>query len=98
MVQTMEAWIVADIEALRSYYGQGFNPNPLPRNPRIETVDRHTIANALAEATRQTRKGRYHKINHAADSLERLNVARVRATAPHCDRLFTILMAKMNEQ
>jgi hypothetical protein len=98
MVQSMEAWIAADIEALQQYYGQNFNPNPIPRNPDIEGVDRQRIADALAEATRQTRKGRYHKINHAAELLERLNVARVRASAPHCDRLFTTLAAKMDDQ
>jgi hypothetical protein len=97
MVQSMEAWIVADLEALRGYYGQQFNPNPLLRTPQIETVDHHRIATALAEATRQTRKGHYHKIDHAADLLELLNVARVRAAAPHCDRLFTTLLAKMGE-
>lgn len=97
MVQSMEAWIAADVEALRAYYGQLFNPNPLPRTPQIETVDRHRIADALTEATRQTRKGRYHKITHAADLLERLNVTRVRAAAPYCDRLFTTLIGKMSE-
>lgn len=97
MVQSMEAWIVADVEALRAYYGAQLNANPLPRTAQIETVDRERIAAALAEATRPTRKGRYHKIDHAADLLELLNVARVRAAAPHCDRLFTMLLAKMCE-
>ena len=31
MVQTMEAWIVADVDALRGYYGQRFNQGALPR-------------------------------------------------------------------
>ena len=31
MVQTMEAWIVADADALGSYYGNGFNAGALPR-------------------------------------------------------------------
>jgi hypothetical protein len=97
MVQSMEAWIVADVDALRAYYGPQLNANPLPRTAQIETVDRQRIAAALAEATRPTRKGRYHKIDHAADLLERLNVARVRAAAPHCDRLFTTLLAKIHE-
>lgn len=97
MVQSMEAWIVADIETLRTYYGQGFNANPLPRSPSIESVDRGRIADALTTATRNTSKGRYHKIHHAAAILERLDVARVRQAARHCDRLFTTLHRKMSE-
>ena len=31
MVQTMEAWIVADGDALRGYYGQSFNAGAVPR-------------------------------------------------------------------
>lgn len=97
MVQSMEAWIVADLETLRAYYGQGFNANPIPRNAQIETEDRARIANALTTATRSTSKGRYHKIQHAPALLERVDVARVRSAAPHCDRLFTLLLNKIRE-
>jgi len=30
MVQAMEAWLLADVEALRRYYGQGFNRGAIP--------------------------------------------------------------------
>ena len=47
MVQTMEAWIVADPEALASYYGQGFQKHSLPRNPNLEDVSKDDIVQAL---------------------------------------------------
>ena len=35
MVQTMETWIVADLDALAGYYGQGFNAGAL--SSRVES-------------------------------------------------------------
>ena len=40
MVQTMEAWIVADPDALSAYFGQGFQANALPRRPNLEEVEK----------------------------------------------------------
>jgi Domain of unknown function (DUF4276) len=37
MVQTMEAWLIADVDALRRYYGSGFQESAIPRNPNFIT-------------------------------------------------------------
>lgn len=95
MVQTMEAWIIADPDALRQFYGQGFNATMLPHNPNVEQVDRHTLAATLRNATRTTGKGEYHKIRHGSRLLTLVNVATVRSAATYCDRLFTTLIGKM---
>ena len=59
MVQVMEAWLVADRDALSTFYGQGFLVNRLPAlTGNVETIDRHELARALADATRQTSKGK----------------------------------------
>jgi len=91
MVQTMEAWIIADVDALSKFYGQGFNANAIPRNPDVEQVGKEDLETALTNATRNTSKGKYHKTRHAPQLLEQLDVARVRKAAAHCDRLFSIL-------
>jgi hypothetical protein len=96
MVQIMEAWFIADISALRQFYGKGFNDNAIPKNPNVEQIDKKTLESALIEATRNTSKGEYHKTRHGFKILEQLEVAKVRHAAPHCDRLFKTLAEKMN--
>ena len=70
MVQAMEAWIVADSEALAGYYGQGFRARRLPKANNLETVLKTTVERSLREATQHTQKGPYHKIRHAGRSAE----------------------------
>jgi hypothetical protein len=91
MVHCMESWLIADPSALAEFYGQGFRPNALPRTADVETVAKERIAAALEHATKDTQKGRYHKIRHGPDLLGRLDSARVRQRAKHCDRLFVVL-------
>jgi hypothetical protein len=88
MTQTMEAWIVADPDALRAYYGQDFNINILPKAQNLESVAKVEIAKALNKATTATQKGRYRKIWHASDLLRRIDVQKVRHRCPSSDRLF----------
>lgn len=88
MVQTMEAWIVADADALRRYYGQGFNAQALPRAMDLEGVAKQALARSLRRATDGTGKGRYRKIAHASDLLQRVDAERVKARCRHCRRLF----------
>ena len=88
MVQTMEAWIVADVDALRGYYGQRFNHGALPRTVDLERVGKPTLENSLQRATERTQKGRYRKIAHASDLLKRIAPDRVKARCRHCRRLF----------
>ncbi|RKZ73130.1 MAG: hypothetical protein DRR19_31295 [Candidatus Parabeggiatoa sp. nov. 1] len=95
MVQTMEAWLIADIETLKQFYGQGFQDNAIPKNPDVENIDKKQLEPSLKAATRNTRKGEYHKIQHASKLLALLEVDKVRQAAPHCDRLFTTLIQKM---
>ena len=90
MVQVMETWIIADQETLAAYYGQGFRANALPAAANLEGVSKKSIGDSLAQATRSTRKGVYHK-SHASDILKRIDHRRVRRRCPACDRLFNTL-------
>jgi hypothetical protein len=96
MVQTMESWLIADIETLKKFYGSGFKESIIPKNPEVEKIDKKLLESCLKAATRHTKKGEYHKIQHASKLLALLEVDKVRQVAPHCDRLFTTLIQKMS--
>ncbi len=95
MVQTMEAWLIADREILAKYYGQDFQDSALPNNPDVEAVGKVTLAKALKQATRKTKKGEYHKTRHAPAILERIRPSEVRSKASFCDRLFKIVLKEL---
>lgn len=88
MVQVVEAWLVADPEALEEYYGQGFQAGALPGRSDVEAISKADLGAALERASRGTQKGRYRKIAHCADLLARISTRKVRDRARHCERLF----------
>lgn len=91
MVQTMEAWLIADLDALDRFYGADFRRTAIPDNPNVEEIDKARLLPALEAATRDTTKGPYHKTRHGPRILGELDVNRVRSAAPHCERLFSTL-------
>lgn len=94
MAQAVEAWLVADPDALAKFYGQGFLRNALPRRQNVEEIGKKDLFSGLDRATEKSRtKKRYHKINHCPELLKRIDRQRVRQRARHCDRLFTTLEA-----
>lgn len=93
MVELMEAWFLADKEALATYYGRGFKQNRLPTNPKVEEIPKADVENGLKSACRETQKREYHKTRHAPDLLSRIDPSLVRAAAPACKRLFDTLEA-----
>ncbi len=95
MVRMMEAWLVADVEALAHYYGNGFNLNAIPKTPNVEQIDKATLEMALKHATNKTQKGEYHKVNDGFELLTRVDAAKVRKVASHCERLFQTLHDKL---
>lgn len=91
MVQMMEAWLVADVNALDAFYGQHFHANAIPPTRDVEAIDKARLEDALHRATRDTQKGEYHKIKHGARLMAQIQPATVRAKARHCDRLFSTI-------
>lgn len=91
MVLMMESWLVADPDALARFYGKDFQRSALPSPGDVERLSKQVIEDALKRATKGTQKGAYHKLHHGPELLGRLDSARVRKAAPHCDRLFTTL-------
>jgi hypothetical protein len=95
MVQTVEAWLIADPEALARFYGQGFHRNALPKHENVEEIGKDQLVKRLDQATKKTQKGRYHKILHCSLLLAILDQRRVRSRARHCDLLFKTLEARL---
>ena len=92
MVQCMEAWFLADREALASHYGHDFNEDSLPRQVEVEHVSKQDIERGLNMATQQCKSGRYHKGRHSFAILAELNPGKVTAASPHAKRLIDTLL------
>jgi hypothetical protein len=88
MVQCMEAWFLADAEALRQYYGKDFRENAVRLNPEVEEIPKKDVFEALRTATKDTSKGRYHKTKHAPSLLKLIDPALAKQASAHCRRIF----------
>lgn len=95
MTQAMEAWFVADIDALEHFYGQAFRRNSIPANANVEQIPKANLEPSLKAATNCTQKGEYHKINHGSKLLALIDSSTVRAACTHCERLFAVLASQM---
>jgi hypothetical protein len=85
MVQAMEAWFMADRNALAGYYGEGFRPNALPYDERnIEEIPKDDLERCLIKASRDTKtKEKYHKTKHAFALLGEIDPSKVQLGSPH---------------
>jgi len=96
MVQTMEAWLIADLPKLEAYFGRGFHAKSLPATVNVEEIPKRRLEDALKKASRGTKKGRYDKGEHSAAILRVIRPSEVRRKAPHCKRLFDTLAAEID--
>ena len=95
MVRCMEAWFMADKEALAEFFGTGFNEGSLPARPDVEGISKDDINNGLRMATCQCKpKGEYHKGRHSFAILGQLNPKKVFEASPYAQRLVTTLLDK----
>jgi len=95
MVRAIEAWLVADPDAMAGFYGQGFRRNALPRQEDVEGVEKDDLMTAIKNAVKGTNKRTYRKIDHCAELLKRIDRQKVRSRAHHCDLLFNTLEARI---
>ena len=83
MVQAMEAWLLADRDALAAYYEEGFRPKRFPYDERrIEEIPKDDLEPSLICASVATTKGAYHKTRHAFALLAEIDPAKVQAGSP----------------
>lgn len=93
MVQAMETWFLADVVALRRYFGARLRQSALKQWPRLEDLSKGTVMEALRRATAACAKP-YAKGRTSFELLATVDPARVEAACPHAkallDRLRTL--------
>ena len=84
----MEAWFLADRNALLEFYDGGFLANSLPGRPtNVEAVPKDDLEPKLKHASGPTKtKGEYHKTRHAFELLARIDPVKVEEASPHAKR------------
>lgn len=88
MVQCMETWFLADMDAVSRYFGRGFDRKSLPQRQDIEAIPKDDVLNALTRATRRCGKAKqYRKGRHSFAVLGALDPSRVADASPYARRL-----------
>jgi hypothetical protein len=94
MTTCMETWIAADRETLRAHYGKDLNENQLPPTTQLESRHRHTVENALKNATSACSNA-YRKGKRSYEVLGKLKPAVLAALLPSFARAMAILEQKL---
>ena len=82
MVQVMETWFLADVDALQRCFVASFRPRALRAWPQLEQVPKETIFDVHAQAS-----GRRYTKRMALDLLERISPDLVENACPHAKAL-----------
>ncbi len=99
MVQAMESWFLADKEKLAGCYDNKFHEKSLPQHKEVEKVPKTDAIEKLKTATKETRngKGEYGKGIDSGKILGEIRPQKVRAAAPHCERLFKTIKEEIGK-
>jgi hypothetical protein len=95
MTACMESWLVVDREALKKYFGEGFDETKLPLPQYVETSAKKRVSDSLNKATKETTAKGYEKIRDGARLLSRISPAIVRKHCKWCERFFVTLATEM---
>jgi Domain of unknown function (DUF4276) len=93
MVQCMEAWFLADLDALQKFFGRGFHRDALPNRTDVEKIPKRDLFGSLEGATRGC-TAQYRKGELSFALLEQLDYERVAASSRYAARLFDTLRRK----
>lgn len=98
MTQIMESWFLADRDAIKTFFGQGFRENDLPpMNNAVESTAKQQIYSTLARATRDCKtKSAYGKGEHSFKLLTKIDPAKVMQASPWAKRFVDELHKKMD--
>ena len=92
MVQCMESWFLADVDAVANYFGQGFIRKHFPsEGQNVEMIERDQVYDKLANATKACKKGQYNKAQHSFKILGLINPVKVKQAGPWAKRFFDAL-------
>ena len=90
MVQAMEAWLIADWDALRGYFGRGFNENRLPGQSDPELIPPNRLVSSLKDASSECGR-QYAKGMVSFEILGRVDARKVEERCSHAKTLFGYL-------
>lgn len=97
MVQVMESWFLVDTNALATYFGQGFSMSALPgAGAQIEGVPKDDVISGLRNATRNSRRGEYHKGRHSPDLLKQVDPKALEQASPWFRAFTDALRARLS--
>ena len=91
MVQAMEAWFHADMDAIQRFYGPLFRMAALSQRQDIENIAKADLFDGLRRATKDCQKGEYSKGEISFHVLARIDPAKVRTASAHAHRFLTVL-------
>jgi hypothetical protein len=91
----METWLIADINNLSNYFGNGFRGQLLRDWPDLEQVDKATIIKALKSATSECRT-HYEKGDVSFEILETTSPSEVEQRCPAAKRFLDRLRSHMS--
>lgn len=95
MVVAMEAWLVADCDALQKFYGESFRRDKIANVSEVERFSKKQLKILLREATEPTLNGCYKK-RHAFRILSEVDPRKVADASPHAARFMQALRDVMN--
>jgi Domain of unknown function (DUF4276) len=74
MVEEMEAWFFSQPEVLEAYYGKDLK---LGQRGKGDASKIPSPSDVLATLTFKTKKGKYHKVQHACDLIPKLSLTKL---------------------
>lgn len=92
MVQIMESWFLADVDALKAVFQRNLNEKALKPNPNVEEISKQDVLGCLKSAT----GGQYHKVQHGLKLLALIEPAKVRKASLQCERMFQLILARLS--
>ena len=91
MVQAMEAWFIADPQALVNHFGQDFSIKALPSPQNAESVSPSDLTTAIHEGLRNSGRRRYDKVTDGVKLLQLIDRVKVGQYCQHFQRLMDYL-------
>ena len=86
MVQVMESWLLADRNALQTYFGERFKANVIRQWPQLEELPKETVFDVLEKATAGCPRP-YSKGKVASELLAQIDPGLVQRACPHAKSL-----------
>ena len=92
MVQCMESWFLADRDALKEFYGQGYRQNALHKILRSNKSPNGMFWLDLTGLPERPQNAAYHKGSHSFEILAKLDPEKVKNASCYAKRFVDTLL------